>query len=690
MNMSLKNDFLSVFLVVILLFTFVHKQGVAQSGIDYADLFICTAGDHGQLDPAATAPFGMIKLGPDTDPINHSGYNYDATKIKGFSHNRVGGTGCLGAGGNLRFLPIVGNPNIASVVYVKASEKASPGYYTVALENQVLAEFTATNNTGIHKYTFPKTDSAYLKIDCSSSFAKLIKASKNILNDREFTAEISAQNVCNFGRYTVYYHVWCNKSFKVENDKNQQFSLRFKTQKDEQIIFYVTCSSLSVEDAKQHFVNKSKNLKFEEVAKQTKQQWAELLSRIQVEGNTEYKKIFYTHLYHQFLNPVKTENDKKQFKATNGDIYVSDNYTHYDTWSMWDNYRNKFPLIALISPSITKDFANSLVDLYKYGRPNWSSFYEPAPTVRTEHSIIALLDFYQRGITDFDLALVYKRACAEIDNDDEKSPDKKLEKSYDYWALSQIAKILKKVDDAQLFDSLARTYKDIWKKKFLPITEQSDIMHAAGLYEGTLWQYRWHVQFDVQGMIDLIGSKEKYTEQLEYFFDNHLYNHGNQPDIHVPFMFNYSTKPYLTQKWVNMILTKEMRQDYGTHHKWKTPYMGRIYKSEPAGYIPEMDDDEGTMSAWYVLSSMGLYSVLVGSPEYQLTSPIFDKIVIKLENNKTFEIIAENLSDKSFYIQSVTFNGKPHNQTSISHKDITNGGKLVFKLAEEPNLNWGK
>ncbi len=215
-------------------------------------------------------------------------------------------------------------------------------------------------------------------------------------------------------------------------------------------------------------------------------------------------------------------------------------------------------------------------------------------------------------------------------------------------------------------------------------------MHGEGIYEGTLWQYRWHVQFDVDGIIEMIGGKEKYTEQLEYFFDNHLYNHGNQPDIHVPFMFNYGTKPWLTQKWVNKILTKEMVQHYGTHEKWDEPYMGRIYKNDPEGYIPEMDDDEGTMSSWYVLASMGFYPVLVGDPVFQVSTPIFDKITINLENGKQFIVKTNGFNDSNFYIQSATLNGEPFNQTYISHEDIIKGGVLEYNLSDKPNEEWGK
>ncbi len=668
---------------------FIAGLGISQKPIDYVDLFICTSGDYGQLDPAATVPYGMVKLGPDTDPGNHSGYNYKATKVKGFSHNRIGGVGCRGAGGNLRILPGIGEASSKAVPFKKDSEKAVPGYYAMTFENGIQAELTSTNQTGFHRYTFPASENAFISADFSSSFAGTISASKSVLNENEFTVEVSAKNVCMFGRYTVYYHIWSSKPIAGGKEKDGVFHFPFKTSENEQVTLMVTASSISAEDARKEWKSKTRKLKFEAVAAKAKEEWSNILSKIIVEGKEEYKTIFYTHLYHLFLNPVKSENRSGKFRATDGKLYKSKGYVHYDTWSMWDNFRNKFSLYSIIQPEVSSDICNSLVDLFKYGKPYWSGFYEPTPTVRTEHTVVALLDFYRRGVNKFDIEPVYQKLIVEIDNISEKSPDTKLEKSYDYWALSEFAGILGKKADQSLFLDQSHLYKKTWKKYFLKLDKEADIMHAKGLYEGTVWQYRWHVQFDVPGLIELFGGKAKYTENLEYFFDNDLYNHGNQPDIHVPYMFNFSDKPYLTQKWVNKILTKNMVQRYGTHKKWKKPYKGRIYKNSPEGYIPEMDDDEGTMSGWYVLSAMGIYPVLVGDPVFQLSTPIFDKITIKLPENKEFVIKTKGFSDESFYVESATLNGKDYSKGYIDHKDIMAGGVFEIKTSKEPNKKWG-
>ncbi len=674
---------LRIILFLFIVTSFTHSQSLT----DYVDLFICTAGDHGQLDPSATVPFGMIKLGPDTDPGNHSGYNYEANKIVGFSHNRIGGVGCRGAGGNLRVQPGIGKAGKQSILFDKKNEKAEPGYYSVNFSNGVSVELTATNQTGFHRYTFPKTDSGYISFDIRSSFGGTISADAKVLNENEFSVKVSAKNVCGVGRYTVYYHVWCSKTPEDIIDSDDKIVFDFSTEEKEEVMINVTASSISSEDAKAEWENETKFLSFEEVKQNGSKKWENLLSKIIVEGREEYKTIFYTHLYHIFLNPVRSENRTKEFRATDGNIYKSDNYVHYDCWSMWDNFRNKFSLYTLLIPNVSSDIAKSLIDLYKYGKPYWSGFNEPVPTVRTEHTVITLLDLYRRGITDFDIMPLYQKLSAEITNIYNKTPDTKLEHSYDYWALAQFAKILDKQNDYELYMQKMLEYKKVWKKYFLPITDKSDIMHGDGLYEGTLWQYRWHAHYDVDGMIEMIGGKEKYTEQLEYFFDNHLYNHGNQPDIHAPFMFNFGSKPWLTQKWVNKILTKEMYQFYGTHDKWEKPYVGRIYKDTPDGYIPEMDDDEGTMSGWYVLASMGLYPVVVGEPIFQMSTPIFNKVTINLDNGNKFIIETNSLSDTSFYIDSATLNGKPYDKSFIDHNDLLKGGKLIINTKAEPNKN---
>ena len=213
------------------------------------------------------------------------------------------------------------------------------------------------------------------------------------------------------------------------------------------------------------------------------------------------------------------------------------------------------------------------------------------------------------------------------------------------------------------------------------------------MYEGTPWQWRWFVPHDGPGLVNLIGGKEKFSAELDYFFNNDLYTQGNQPDVQAPFLFNSVGTPWLTQKWVRKILVEPMTQRYGTHGFFEKPFYDRIFKTTPDGYLEEMDDDYGCMAAWFVMSAMGLYQVCPGEPIYQVTAPIFDRVTLNFDENyytgKEFTIIANNLTPENIYIQSATLNNKPFNRTFLKHDEIVCGGKLVFNMGPEPNKNWG-
>ncbi len=670
------------------LFLFLSGALSAQSVLEYVDVFIGTAGDHGQLHPAASAPFGMVKLGPDTRPQNHAGYDYTAKKISGFSHNRIGGVGCNGAGGNLRFLPATGWFHRRAVRYDKTSEVAEPAYYRVVLKNGIQVELTAAAQTGIHRYRFPDLGRAYVRVDLESSFAEWLGASYELLSEREFIATVRARNVCDKGRYTVYYHIWCNQPIQLAKQLHNQLFFQFDSLSERSVLFHVTASTVSAEAARAEWEERIARCSFEEVRDQSRAEWYNLLSRIQVEGKEEYKTLFYTHLYRQFLNPVRINDSSGQFRGSDGKVYRVENRNQYSCWSMWDNFRNKFALYALIAPEVANDIAHSLADLYQFGKNSWSSEHEPVPTVRTEYTLLTLLDLYRRGINGADPAGFYDHIRREAAAFPADSPDKQLEKAYNYWAVAQFARLLEQEVDHRRYLKQAMSYRSMWRQKFLPITEQSDVMHADGLYEGTFWQYRWHIPFDTEGLLQMIGGPEILADQLEYFFEHHLYNHGNQPDIHAPYLFNFSSRPWLTQKWVRKILTDEMIQYYGTHRKWPKPYAGRIYRAAPAGYIPEMDDDEGTMSAWYVLSAMGLYPVRVGIPEFQLSSPIFEHVLIRPGTGKEFEIRTIHQDPANDYIQSIYLNGKPHRRLHLLHKELLEGGALRIELGPQPDTSW--
>lgn len=669
----------------------VSAQKISDGASKFVDPFIGTSGDHGQLSPAAALPFGLVRLCPDTDPANHPGYNYAAKRIKGFSIIRMEGTGCLGSGGNILVKPGMGAPDRSSVVYDKSTEKAEPGYYRVNFPDpSIRAELTATNGTGWQKFTFMDEGNGWIMIDLSASLEPLLKEEHRIAGN---VVEGSVQAPTNCKNDNGVYKFWFNLEIDQAADSVVEIGsviwYFFRAGKGTTVNVKTSISSISPARAGKDRLAEIGDADFETIRRRATERWDEKLGKIAVTGNPEYVKLFYTHYFHSMLSPSDISSPSGNYRGSDSLQYLAKGYIHYHGWSVWDNFRTEFPLLTITEPEIMNDICRSLCDLYREGKLPLATRSEPFPTARTEHSLVVLLDCLSKGISRFDLESVYPLMVREAEQNPWSTPDKKLETAYDYWALYRIAKLLNKKEDAERFLSMAAKYKEIWREKFRVMDDKSDIMHGDGLYEGTLWQYRWFVPYDMKGVMDMVGGKDVFTGQLQYFFDNNLYNHGNEPDIHVPFLFNMTDKPAASQKIVNQILTKEIRQNYGTHVKWKVPYIGRIYKNDPAGYMPEMDDDAGTMSAWFVLASMGIYPVCVGDPVYTLTAPIFSSVRIRLPGNKSFSILAKNLSEEHFYIQRAVLNGKELKRSWITHQEITGGGTLEFFLGNTPSETWG-
>jgi len=658
------------------------RTGFAQkSPSEYVDLFIGTAGDHGQLDPAASVPFGMVKPGPDTDPINHSGYDYLATKVIGFSINRIGGTGCKGAGGNLRIRPALSKDD-SSFAIDKTTEKASPGYYTITFsDSKIKAEITATNSLAWQRFTFPKSGEVWIHVNVNSSFEKLVNSTWKKSSSRSLSGYFEAGNVCNKGKYKQFYNLTFDREIVDIQPENGILKLKFQT--DSVLNVQTSISPISSEYASEQAKIELQNLTFAQIREAAAKEWDSYLSKVKLKGKEESKTLFYTFLYRSLLTPVKTSGSDGKYQGTNGKVHTLKT-EQYNGWSMWDTYRNKFPLISFLYPEKHKAFAFSIIRMYKEGKKDWATDNEPVPTVRTEHSQLVLLDAYQKGLlSKTDLEEVFPYLVTEADSILQKSPDQKLEAACDFRSISVIAGIIGNKKEETRFLARSAEYQSIYKTKFAQMDKWSDIMHGDGLYEGTRWQYRWALPFDVPQMLELLGGKEKFTQQLEQFFDSSLYSAGNEPDIHVPYLFNYSSKPWLTQKWLNRIQNQEFDNRYGTHAKWKKPVIRKIFQATPEGLIPEMDDDDGTMAAWYVWSSMGLYPVRILEQVYEIGLPLFEEIEIKLPGGKTFQIKTKGLSEKSFYIKKLTLNGQPYNSRQIEAGLILKGGKLEIEYGEE-------
>lgn len=637
-------------------------------------MFIGTSGDNGQVAPGAAAPFGMVCVCPDNDPRSHAGYDYAVTKVSGISVNRLSGVGCSGGGGNLRIRPVAPSQEL----HIKKSrEKATPGYYSTAFTNGIKTELTATNAMAVERYKFPRSLSAALWIDFASTFEDVATCHYKRISETCIEGYVQAKNVCGHGRYKLYFSLNTSHPFQLEEQKETTACLTFG-KKVRSVEVRIGLSALSSELASWECARWEK-MDFEDVKSRTADQWEKQLSAIDVKGGKKDDRvIFYTSLYRTYLSPADVSSPDGAYLGTDGKVYISEDFRYYSNWSLWDTFRTKFPLLVLTEPAKMRDMATSLIHLYATGKKDWSTGFESTPTVRTEHAVILLLDAYRKGITNLDFRKGYAGMKQEMERLPMRSPDQKMESAYDLWAMAKIAEIIgEKADSEQYRQRSVSLFEETWKKEFMNVTPAFEVMKNNGLYQGTRWQYRWAAPQYIDKMIEWVGQ-DSLRLQLTYFFDHHLYNQGNEPDIHVPYLFNRLGAPEKTQQIVRSLMTEPMIHKYGGNSEFKTPYLGKAFKNAPEGYSPEMDEDDGTMSAWYVFGAMGFYPLLVGDEYYDLTSPLFDRVLLRLTNGNVLTIQTEGRKKKDAPIKSIHFNGKKIADYRISHNELIKGGELIY------------
>ena len=640
----------------------------------YVNLFIGTSGDNGQVAPGAAAPFGMVCVCPDNDPRSHAGYDYAVTKVSGISVNRLSGVGCSGGGGNLRIRPVAPSQEL----HIKKSrEKATPGYYSTAFTNGIKTELTATNAMAVERYKFPRSLPTALWVDFASTFEDVATCHYKRISETCIEGYVQARNVCGHGRYKLYFSLNTSHPFQLEEQKETTACLTFG-KKVRSVEVRIGLSALSSELASWECARWEK-MDFEDVKSRTADQWEKQLSAIDVKGGKKDDRvIFYTSLYRTYLSPADVSSPDGAYLGTDGKVYISEDFRYYSNWSLWDTFRTKFPLLVLTEPAKMRDMATSLIHLYATGKKDWSTGFESTPTVRTEHAVILLLDAYRKGITNLDFRKGYAGMKQEMERLPMRSPDQKMESAYDLWAMARIAEIIgEKADSEQYRQRSVSLFEETWKKEFMNVTPAFEVMKNNGLYQGTRWQYRWAAPQYIDKMIEWVGQ-DSLRSQLTYFFDHHLYNQGNEPDIHVPYLFNRLGAPEKTQQIVRSLMTEPMIHKYGGNSEFKTPYLGKAFKNAPEGYSPEMDEDDGTMSAWYVFGAMGFYPLLVGDEYYDLTSPLFDRVLLRLTNGNVLTIQTEGRKKKDAPIKSIHFNGKKIADYRISHNELIKGGELIY------------
>ncbi|WDF66227.1 GH92 family glycosyl hydrolase [Flavobacterium sp. KACC 22763] len=712
---------------------------------NYVDPFIGTGG-HGHTYPGATVPFGMLQVSPDNGVSSWdwcSGYHYSDSIVSGFSHLHLSGTG-IGDLADILFMPTNKKLDLTAKAasrdflpykskYNHVNEKATPGSYQVFLEDpKINVELTSTQRTAYHKYTYNNNDVQSVVVDLgfAINWDKALKTSikiedaNTISGYRYSTGWAKNQKVFFVAKFskpitesiiTADKKVVSGQSAEGENTALQLF---FDSKNSKELGVKVALSSVSVENAKDNLDAEGYN--FEKAKSDATLEWNKALSKIKVETPIDsLKTIFYTALYHAQVAPVTYSDKNGQFRREDDKIITAKDYTAYSTLSLWDTFRAENPLLTILEPTKVSDLVNSMLAYYETKKilPVWTLYANETNTMTGYHSIPVIVDAYMKGIKGFDAEKAFEAMKATMMQDErglnfykkygyipynllDESVTITLEYAYDDWCVAQMAKALGKTADYEFFSKRSKAYEYLfdaksgfmrgksedgksWNEPFDP--KHSNHREHTDYTEGNAWQHSWFVPHNVDDFIKLHGGNDTFTKRLEQLFTesseitgNNVsadisgligqYAHGNEPSHHIAYMFNHAKQPWRTQYWVRHILDTQ-------------------YNTTANGLSG--NEDCGQMSAWYVFSSMGLYPMNPASGEYEIGSPIFEKSTLNLPNGKTFVIEAENVSDKNFYIQSATLNGKAFNKTAISHQDMLNGGVLHFVMGAQPNQNWG-
>ncbi|HTN35912.1 MAG TPA: GH92 family glycosyl hydrolase [Arachidicoccus sp.] len=517
-------------------------------------------------------------------------------------------------------------------------------------------------------------------------------------------------------------------------------------QPDDKIVFRYGIWYVSQDQARQNFKDElGGQPSLETFAAQGREAWAKVMNQIQVEGGTiEQKESFYTALYRCYERMVDITEDGKYYSGYDNKVHLDKRPFYVDDWA-WDTYLALHPLRTILQPTIEEDMLASYVRMYQQSgwMPTFPVLYGDHACMNGFHSSVMMLDAWRKGLHNFDIESAYEgmrknSASATILpwkngpataldsfyyahgyfpalHPGEKETDPHVHSferrqavavtlgtSYDDWAVSQLAGDLGKKQDQLHFNQRSQNYRNLWNKDkgfFLPKDEKGNWIDIDPKFDGgpggrdyydenNGWTYMWQVQQDIPDLIHLMGGKSAFENRLDQLFREDLgrekklfwvkftdatglvgqFSMGNEPSFFIPYLYNYTSAPWKTQERIRILLSTWFHNDiFG---------------------IPG-DEDGGGMSAFVVFSSLGFYPIVPGTPVYTIGSPLFTKASIRLENGKSFTVLAPHASKLNKYIQSASLNGKPLNTPFIRHKDIISGGTLTLVMGDRPNKSWG-
>lgn len=663
----------------------------------------------------ANVPFGLVQLGP-TEPTRGwdwcSGYYYDDDELIGFGHMHLSGTG-IGCLGDVAFLPVKDFKQ-TSTRFKHEAEKVHPGYYSVQLTDpNVLVELTATERCGFHRYTFKNGAKAQLALDLSQCIGW------DKLNDCLLTQE-SATRLTGFRRSNgwaadrrIYFSIDFSQPVTVHRLDSMERVVVSVADNTKPLLVKVALSPVSIDKAKLNMQAELAGWDFDAAVKQADEAWNRELARIEIQTNDRTKKrVFYTAMYHLMTSCSKFNDVDREYRGADGKVHKAD-FTNYTTLSLWDTYRAAHPLMTVAFPEMQRDFAQTFLNIYKQqGRlPVWHLMGSETDCMVGNPGAIVLADLTMKGfVEDKELALEALKATQMKDIRslgllkkhgyipwNLEPENETVAKALEYCAaddgVAKVAKLLGKKDDYEYFFNRSRSYKKYYdpETRFLRAVGTDGKFrlpfnpffaeHRTNDYtEGNAWQYTFLVPHDVKGLIKLFGSDKAFMSKLDSLFfvegwagDNASpdmsgmtgqYAHGNEPSHHVIYMYNYAGRPDKAAPLLRKMLNE-------------------MYLDQPDGLSG--NEDVGQMSAWYILSSVGLYQVDPVGGRFVIGSPLFDKATVNVGRGKTFTVVAKNNSDKNIYVQSARLNGKTLKNSYVDFNDIRHGGTLELVMGPKPS-----
>ena len=713
----MRTNYLSRLLSVAALVVCFSATAVAatvQNLTQYVNQYVGTGG-HGHTFMGANVPFGLVQLGP-TEPTRGwdwcSGYYYDDDELIGFGHMHLSGTG-IGCLGDVAFLPVKDFKQ-TSTRFKHEAEKVHPGYYSLQLTDpNVLVELTATERCGFHRYTFKDGAKAQLALDLSQCIGW------DKLNDCLLTQE-STTRLTGFRRSNgwaadrrIYFSIDFSQPVTVHRLDSMERVVVSVADNTKPLLMKVALSPVSIDKAKLNMQAEMAGWDFDATVKAADDAWNRELARIQIQTNDQTKKrVFYTAMYHLMTSCSKFNDVDREYRGADGKVHKAD-FTNYTTLSLWDTYRAAHPLMTVAFPEMQRDFAQTFLNIYKQqGRlPVWHLMGSETDCMVGNPGAIVLADLTMKGfVEDKELALEALKATQMKDIRslgllkehgyipwNLEPENETVAKALEYCAaddgVAKVAKLLGKADDYEYFFNRSRSYKKYYdpETRFLRAVGTDGKFrlpfnpffaeHRTNDYtEGNAWQYTFLVPHDVKGLIQLFGSDKAFMSKLDSLFfvegwagDNASpdmsgmtgqYAHGNEPSHHVIYMYNYAGRPDKAAPLLRKMLNE-------------------MYLDQPDGLSG--NEDVGQMSAWYILSSVGLYQVDPVGGRFVIGSPLFDKATVNVGAGKTFTVVAKNNSDRNIYVQSARLNGKALKNSYIEFNDIRHGGTLELQMGPKPS-----